>query len=216
MKGKFIVFEGIDGSGKTTQLQLLGKYLSGRGYPVQLTREPGGTRVGEQIRELLLNPQYGELVPVAEALLYAAARAQHVAQVILPALEEGKIVLCDRFIDSSLAYQGFGRGVDVSLLEQVNGAAAGGLVPDLVLILDFCRESGMDRLSRPGRETDRIEGETCEFHRRVRSGYLALAARNPLLYRVIDACRPVEQVHRDIVEAVEGVLNAFSAGNSGP
>lgn len=216
MKGKFIVFEGIDGSGKTTQLQLLGKYLSGRGYPVQLTREPGGTRVGEQIRELLLNPQYGELVPVAEALLYAAARAQHVAQVILPALEEGKIVLCDRFIDSSLAYQGFGRGVDVSLLEQVNGAAAGGLVPDLVLILDFCRESGMDRLSRPGREIDRIEGEACEFHRRVRSGYLALAARNPLLYRVIDACRPVEQVHRDIVEAVEEVLNAFSAGNSGP
>ncbi len=214
MTGKFIVFEGIDGSGKTTQLKLLAEHLTGRGFPVRVTREPGGTRVGEQIRELLLNPQYSELVPMAEAFLYAAARAQHVAQVILPALTEGKVVLCDRFIDSSLAYQGFGRGMEVGLLEQVNLAAAGGLVPELVLILDFCREHGMDRLNRSGREIDRIEGEAGAFHRRVRSGFLTLAARDSRRYRVINACRPVGQVHQDIVKAAEEVLNAFSTGNN--
>jgi dTMP kinase len=216
MKGKFIVFEGIDGSGKTTQLNLLAEHLTGRGFPLRTTREPGGTRVGEQIREILLNPQYGELVPLAEAFLYAAARAQHVAQVILPALTEGKIVLCDRFIDSSLAYQGFGRGLEVGLLKQVNLAATGGLVPDLVLVLDFSCEYGMDRLNRSGRKIDRIESETGVFHRRVRNGFLALAACNASRYRVIDTCRPVGQVHQDIVRAAEEVLdlNAFSAGNN--
>jgi dTMP kinase len=214
MKGKFFVFEGIDGSGKTTQMDLLGKHLAGRGYPVLYTREPGGTRVGELIREILLNPQYSEMDPRAEALLYAAARAQHVAQVILPALEEGKIVLCDRFVDSSLAYQGFGRGMDILLLEQINEPATAGLVPDLVLLLDFCWESGMDRISRSGRGADRIEQETREFHQRVRGGYLTLAARQPRRYRVIDAHRAESLVHRDILEAVEEVLNALPAGNS--
>ncbi len=216
MKGKFIVFEGIDGSGKTTQLNLLGEELTGRGCPVLLTREPGGTRVGESIREILLNPQYGELVPVAEALLYAAARAQHVAQVILPALREGKVVLCDRFIDSSLAYQGFGRGIELRLLEQINEAAVVGLVPDLVIVLDFSCDTGLDRLSRSGRRADRIEREALEFHRKVRSGYLALADRAPHRYRVIDAHRPVRQVHREILRAVEEILDALSTGNSRP
>lgn len=216
MKGKFIVFEGIDGSGKTTQLNLLGEELTGRGCPVLLTREPGGTRVGESIREILLNPQYGELVPVAEALLYAAARAQHVAQVILPALREGKVVLCDRFIDSSLAYQGFGRGMELCLLEQINEAAVVGLVPDLVVVLDFSCDTGLDRLSRSGRRADRIEREAREFHRKVRSGYLALADRAPHRYRVIDAHRPVRQVHREILRAVEEILDALSTGNSRP
>lgn len=215
MKGKFIVFEGIDGSGKTTQLDLLAEELAGRGCRVLCTREPGGTRVGEAIREILLNPQYGEMEPVAEALLYAAARAQHVAQVILPALAAGKVVLCDRFVDSSLAYQGFGRGMEVRLLEQINEAATAGLAPDLVFVLDFSCSTGMDRISRSGREVDRIEQEAREFHRKVRSGYLALAARDPRRYRVIDAGRPVDLVHRDVLRAVEEVLDAFLKGNSG-
>lgn len=214
MKGKFIVFEGIDGSGKTTQLKLLGENLVSRGYRVLYTREPGGTRVGELVRKILLNPEFSELVPRAEALLYAAARAQHVEQVILPALKEGKIVLCDRFLDSSLAYQGFGRGVDIALLKQINEPATAGLVPDLVLILDFCCEKGMDRISLSGRSIDRIEGERREFHSKVRSGYLILAQSDPHRYRVIDANRPVGKVCHDVFKAVEGVLDEVPAGNS--
>jgi len=214
MKGKFIVFEGIDGSGKTTQLKLLGEKLAAPVFPVLYTREPGGTRVGELVRDLLLNPQYGELVPRAEALLYAAARAQHVEEIILPALEQGKVVLCDRYIDSSLAYQGFGRGLDLSQLEQINQAATAGLVPDRVLLLDFCPDRGVDRLSRSGRGPDRIEREDQEFHRRVRRGYLTLVARDPQRYRVIDANRSIEEVQRDLFKALEGVLDAFPAGNN--
>lgn len=215
MRGKFIVFEGIDGSGKTTQLKLLGEKLKDRGLPVLHTREPGGTRVGETIREILLNPAYSDLVPRAEALLYAAARAQHVAQVIMPALAAGTIVLCDRFLDSSLAYQGFGRGIDISLLERVNEPATDGLVPDLTIILKFCAEDGMDRINKSGRSIDRIERETRAFHVKVGAGYLVLAGRDPGRYSVIDANRPAEQVHIDVMTAAEGVLNEILTGDSG-
>ncbi|MDD4239518.1 MAG: dTMP kinase [Desulfotomaculaceae bacterium] len=206
MNGKFLVFEGIDGSGKTTQLKLLGDKLSTRGYPVLYTREPGGTRIGETVRELLLDPQHSELVPVAEALLYAAARAQHVAQVIMPALQAGNIVLCDRFLDSSLAYQGFGRGLDVGQLERLNEAATAGLKPDLVLLLDFLCDTGMNRIARAGRRVDRIEQEDRAFYSKVRSGYLTLAGRDPSRYRVIDANRAIEQIHYDIIGVVEEIL----------
>lgn len=215
MKGKFIVLEGIDGSGKTTQLKLLGDKLKDRGLPVLHTREPGGTRIGDKIREILLNPEYQELVPRAEAFLYAAARAQHVAQVIMPALAKGTIVLCDRFLDSSLAYQGFGRGIEVSLLERINEPATDGLIPDLTIVLDFCTEDGMDRINLSGRRIDRIERETGAFHQKVRMGYLALAGRSPARYRVINANRPVEQVHRDIMTAAEGVIDEIPEGDSG-
>ncbi len=214
MKGKFIVFEGIDGSGKTTQLKLLGDVLKDRGLPVLHTREPGGTRVGETIREILLNPEYSELAPRTEAFLYAAARAQHVAQVIKPALAEGTIVLCDRFLDSSLAYQGFGRGIDISLLERINEPATDGLVPDLTIVLNFCAEDGMDRINKSGRDIDRIERETREFHVKVGAGYLALAGRDSARYRVIDANRPAGDVHRDVMTAVEGVLDEILTGDS--
>lgn len=214
MLGKFIVFEGIDGAGKTTQLDLLGRELENRGYPVVYTREPGGTRVGELIREILLNPLYGELAPRAEAFLYAAARAQLVAQVIIPALEAGKIVLCDRFVDSGLAYQGFGRGMDILMLEQINRPAIAGLVPDLVLLLDFCCDDAIDRLSRSGRGADRIEQEQQEFYRRVRLGYLSLAGREPGRYNIIDANRPVDLVLCDILKAVGEVLNEVTERNN--
>lgn len=215
MKGIFIVLEGIDGSGKSTQLKLLGDALKDRGLTVLHTREPGGTRIGETIREILLNPEYSELVPRAEAFLYAAARAQHVTQVILPSLAEGTIVLCDRFLDSSLAYQGSGRGIEISLLERINEPATDGLVPDLTIILNFCAEDGMDRINKSGRGIDRIERETREFHQRVGAGYLALASRDPARYRVIDANRPAEQVHRDVMAAAEDVLNEILTGDSG-
>ncbi len=214
MKGKFIVFEGIDGSGKTTQLNLLAEDLRRRGFTVLDTREPGGTRVGEAIREILLNPAYSELAPRAEALLYAAARAQHVVQVILPALNKGEIVLCDRFIDSSLTYQGFGRGIGVNLLKRINEPATDGLVPDLTIILDSGIENGMGRISQSGRDVDRIEREACTFHRKVRSGYLELAAREPGRYRVINANRPVGPVYEDVLMAVEEILNAFPEKDS--
>jgi dTMP kinase len=214
MKGKFIVFEGIDGSGKTTQLNLLAEDLRRRGFTVLDTREPGGTRVGEAIRGILLNPAYSELAPRAEALLYAAARAQHVVQVILPALNKGEIVLCDRFIDSSLTYQGFGRGIGVNLLKRINEPATDGLVPDLTIILDSGIENGMERINQSGRDIDRIEREARTFHRKVRSGYLELAAREPGRYRVINANRPVGPVYEDVLTAVEEILNAFPEKDS--
>lgn len=213
-KGKFIVFEGIDGSGKTTQLKLLGDQLQEQGLPVLYTREPGGTRIGEAIRGILLNPAHSELVPRAEALLYAAARAQHVAQVVKPALASGTIVLCDRFLDSSLAYQGFGRGMDISLLESINEPAADGLVPDLTIILSFCAGVGIDRIKRSGRPIDRIEREAAAFHMRVGAGYLTLARRDPGRYSIINANRSEEGVHKDIMAALEGVLDEISKGNS--
>jgi len=206
MKGKFIVFEGVDGSGKTTQLKLLGERLEQRGYRVLYTREPGGTPVGEAVRKILLDPKHNELNPVAESLLYAAARAQHVAQVIKPALLEGQIVLCDRFVDSSLAYQGFARGLSIELLDKINELATAGLRPDLVLLLDFVSAAGLERIAGAGRAADRIEQESLAFHRKVRDGYLTLARRDPQRYRVIDANGTIEQIHRDILGFVEEIL----------
>jgi dTMP kinase len=130
--------------------------------------------------------------------------------VILPSLAEGKIVLCDRYLDSSLAYQGFGRGIDISLLERINEPATGGLLPDLTIIFDFCAEGGMDRINQSGRSIDRIEREKEEFHQKVSMGYLALAGRDPARYRVVDANRPVDQVHRDVMTAAEGVLHEIT------
>jgi len=203
---------GIDGSGKTTQVKFLGDYLASRGYSVVLTREPGGSRVGEAIREILLNPSYKEMDGRTEALLYAAARAQHVFQVILPALREGKVVLCDRFLDSSLAYQGYGRGMAVDQIELINSVATGGLKPDLVVLLDFCHAAGLDRIRKAGQLADRIEQEDAGFYQRVREGFLTLASREPGRYRVIDAFQPVEKVSDEVRKAVEEVLSCGFCG----
>lgn len=201
----FIVFEGVDGSGKSTQLELLNKYILDRGLETCTTREPGGTVVGERIREILLDPALMEMQGRTEALLYAAARAQLVAQLIRPQLEQGRVVLCDRYIDSSLAYQGFGRGMDVEFLTAINRLGTGGLSPDLTVLLDLSPEEGLSR-SRRARPADRLESEALDFHRRVRQGYLELSTRKPKGYLIIDAQRPVEEVHRLITEVVGGML----------
>lgn len=203
----FIVFEGVDGSGKTTQLHLLHKYLTEKNLPTYRTREPGGTPVGEKIRELLLDPTFSEMQERTEALLYAAARAQLVAQVIRPRLEQGYTVLCDRYIDSTLAYQGYGRGMDIDFLASINKLGTGGLQPQLTILLDLSPEEGLAR-SRKERPADRLEKESLAFYQRVRQGYLELAKKNPQAYLVLDARLPLEDLHRKICATVGGMVGA--------
>jgi dTMP kinase len=188
--GRLIAFEGVEGSGKSTQLELLRRALEGRVREVVVTREPGGTPAGERIRAMLLDPEV-ELHPRAEALLFAAARAELVEAVIRPALERDAVVLCDRYLDSSLAYQGGGRGLGRGPVEEVNRFATGGLLPDLVVLLDL---DPADGLGRRGRERDRIEAQDLAFHRRVRQAFCDLAAADPGRFAVVDAAAPVPEV----------------------
>lgn len=203
-KGLFIVFEGVDGSGKSTQLDLLNKYLTARQIPACTTREPGGTPVGEKIREFLLDPVFQEMQGHTESLLYAAARAQLVAQVICPALEQGTVVLCDRYIDSSLAYQGYGRGLDIEFLKKINELGTGGLKPHVTFLLSLPPEEGLAR-SRRTKSADRLENEAMDFHRRVWTGYLALARQNES-YIVLDARRTIEELHKEICSVIGGMM----------
>ena len=198
-RGTFIVFEGGDGSGKTTQMEALTRWMEARGEQVVVTREPGGTAIGARIRDVLLDPGSGEMDDRTEALLYAADRAQHVKEVIEPALRAGKIVLSDRFIDSSLAYQGVGRGLGVDQILQISEWATGGLVPDLVFYLSVDAEQA---LARSKGEPDRIESETGSFHDRVTQAYLQLAQRFPSRFVVIDASEPVSQVHARVIQVI--------------
>lgn len=210
--GKLITFEGIDGSGKTTQLQRLGTFLREAGYDVLTTREPGGTPLGRQIRQALLDGESGSVDPLAELLLYAADRAQHVRQLIRPALLAGRIVLCDRFCDATVAYQGYGRGFPIDLIIQLNQLATDGLTPDLTLFYDLPVEEGLARTrgrqtaGAPGRENqaDRLDREPLDFHRRVREGYhflvnsAAVRAELPDVelsrFRVVPAGGSIEEV----------------------
>lgn len=203
----FMTFEGIEGSGKTTQIERLALILEKSGRQVVLTREPGGCLVADAIRSVLLDPKYAGMVPRAELFLYAAARAQHVEEVIRPALDAGRWVLCDRFADATLAYQGSGRGLDGNLVGRVNQLAAGDLVPDLTLLLDLPAETGLFRArernaQRSGPPDDRFEREALEFHRRVRNGYLTLARENPR-FRLIDARPEPDRVGEQILQSVE-------------
>jgi len=203
-RGMFIVFEGIDGSGKTTQVKLLAERLSKEGREVVVTREPGGTRIGGQIRELLLNPANREITYRAEAMLYAADRAQHVGEKILPALKAGRIVICDRFTGSTLAYQGGGRGIDREFLNRLNQLAVSGVHPDMVFLLDVPPRVGLERLADNGTSMDRLESEGILFYNRVRETYLALAANSGSLYRVLDGRMPPEDVHRAVWSQLGG------------
>lgn len=207
MDGKLIVFEGIDGSGKSTQLVLLRDFLRRRGWEVLVTREPGGTAVGEEIRRVLLDPQYSDLHYRAEAFLYAAARAQLVATTVEPALAQGKLVLCDRFVDSTLAYQGYGRGLSLDYLQTLNGLATAGLQPDKVLIFDLPVDQGLRRVGKRS-ASDRLEQEPQPFHQRVRQGYLALAAANPQTHIILDASLGVDALHQRVLVELEGLFNA--------
>lgn len=194
----FVTLEGPDGSGKTTQAHLLARWLQEQDHPVVLVREPGGTAIGERIRDVLHDPIHTGMAPWAEVFLYCAARAQLVAEVIRPALAAGQTVLCDRYADSTLAYQGYGRGLDLEALRMVLHLATGGLVPDLTFCLDIAPEEGLARRRTGGGEWNRLDRETVEFHRRVRAGYLELASREPQRWIVVDAARPVETVQADL------------------
>ncbi|MFH0799318.1 MAG: dTMP kinase [Pseudomonadota bacterium] len=209
MKGTFITFEGVEGCGKTTQIRLLADCLKRKGQEVVLTREPGGTAIGDRIRAILLDAAHDGMAPVAELLLYAAARNQHVTEVIGPALEDGKIVLCDRYADATTAYQGAARRIDPEVIRQIHSIATGGLDPHLTILLDCAAEAGLARAhARNSKDAvaqseDRFEREEMEFHKRVREGYLAIALAEPKRVVVIDAARDAETIHQEILKAVE-------------
>ena len=198
-KGLFITLEGVDGVGKTTQALLLKAHLEQKGHEVLHTFEPGGTPLGGSIRELLLDPQNKELSSMTEILLYAADRAQHVHETVRPALEAGKTVICERFVDSSLAYQGYGLGLELDAIRTVNHWATGGLVPDVTIYLDADPAESLARTHR-----DRIAQRTLEYYARVRAGFLAMAQAEPQRFRVISAEGTQEEVASRVLEAVEG------------
>lgn len=202
-RGVFVCFEGGEGSGKSTQSRLLAEWLEGQGCSVLLTFEPGDTGVGKELRRIVLSPETGELADKTEALLYAADKAEHVETVVLPALERGEVVITDRYVDSTLAYQGAGRALDVAEVEQVARWATGDLRPHLTVVLDLDPAAGLRRFE--GR--DRIEGESLEFHERVRAAFLQMAAADPDHYAVLDARAPIEQIAATVRDRVTPLLS---------
>ncbi len=203
MTGFFITLEGPEGAGKTTQANHLIHYLQEKGFSVLLTREPGGTAISDKIRSLLLDPANGKMVEKTEILLYAAARAQHLQERILPALAEGKVVICDRFADSTFAYQGYGRGLDVHMIETVNDVATEGISPDLTFLLMVDVEEGLTRATRE--EADRLEQEQMAFHHRVACGYQALAQQFPERIVTIGAGN-IEEVRQEMIDMLDKFL----------
>jgi dTMP kinase len=209
---RFVTFEGVEGCGKTTQIRLAAGWLEERGIHVLATAEPGGTPLGRQIREILLNRGASAIGAEAELLLFAAARAQHVRETILPALREEKWVLCDRFADATLAYQGFGRGVDAGFIRTLNAFAVLSLTPDMTLLFDVPVEVGLERAKirtadlLPEAAEDRFEQEDQAFHRRIRHGYLTLASEEAERFRIIDGSADVGTVHREVCRLLAALL----------
>lgn len=205
--GFFITFEGIEGCGKSTQVRLAAEGLARAGHEVVVTREPGGCQIADAIRAILLDARNSTMVPMAELLLYAAARAQHVAEVVEPALSAGKIVLCDRFTDSTMTYQGFGRNLDRELIVQLNTLAAGSIKPDLTLVFDCPVEMGLARAmarinaNSTARE-ERFEQESLLFHQRIRNGFLSLAAAEPARFIVLDGSRGIEEIEATVLNTI--------------
>lgn len=229
----FITFEGSEGSGKTTQSTLLAKALQKEGFDVIVTYEPGGTRISQQIREILLDPENAGMTTLTELLLYLAARAQHIKEVIKPALEEGKIVICDRFIDATLAYQGYGRGLNketclVELIQKLNSlvtneASLQDIKPNLTFILDIDPAEGLKRAINihkeayftdvyPAGKGDRIEQEELEFHQRVRDGYFEIARQEPQRVKIINRGENIEEIHQIIIGYVHEILRGRGKG----
>ncbi|MEW6418187.1 MAG: dTMP kinase [Nitrospirota bacterium] len=206
MKGIFISFEGIEGTGKTIQSRLLYEYLTKKGYEVTLTGEPGGTRIGLKIRDMLLSIENKGMTPLAELLLYNASRAQHIQEVILPVMNKGAIIITDRFTDSTVAYQGYGRGIDLSIINSLKRMVAADLQPDITILLDLDVEVGLRR-NRGINKMDRLELEDVEFHKRVRSGYLEIATKEPERIKLVDASVSIEEIHNKIVNIVMDFLN---------
>jgi len=198
----FITFEGPEGSGKTTQIRLLLEWLRQRGLPALHTREPGGTAIGDHIRAILLHPDHTEMTPEAEILLFSAARAQIVRQVIRPHLAAGDIVICDRFYDSTLAYQGYGRGLPLEDLRRITTFATGGLVPDRTFYLDLDARAGLRRKAQTPAEWNRMEALALDFHQRVAAGYRALIAAEPDRWHVLDAAQSPETIQAAVREEV--------------
>jgi len=198
-KGLFITFEGADGCGKTTQLNLLAQLLKEKGQEVIITREPGAKGLGEKVREILLNYD-GEVSSNCEAFLFLADRAQHIDLIVKPAIAEGKIVLCDRHTDSTLAYQGYGRGVDLAQLKMLNGLATSGFVPDLTFVFDIDVETSMARV---GKNKDRMESAGVEFHEKVRKGYLEIAKQEPSRVKVINSKDSIENIFEQVKKIME-------------
>ncbi|WP_379137124.1 dTMP kinase [Paenibacillus sp. sgz500958] len=203
-EGLFITLEGGDGSGKTTVLGRLAAYLQNRSMPYLITREPGGIEIAEKIRTIILDPAHTAMDARTEALLYAASRSQHLAERVEPALKEGLTVLCDRFVDSSLVYQGVGRGLGIEEVWNINRFAIGSRMPDITFYLDIEPEIGLSRIAaNHEREVNRLDLESIAFHRKVREGYLQVAATYPERIIVLDANRPLHLVERDIIKALE-------------
>lgn len=205
-RGLFITFEGIDGSGKTTQIRKLRQMLESENIPFELIREPGGTMIGEKIRSILLDKEHMNMSPEAELLLYEAARAQIVSERILPALSAGKTVICDRFYDSTVAYQGYARGLSLEAVDLVNKIATGGLEPDLTFLMDMSVQEAASRVDGRRKDSDRLESEGLIFMEKVRAGYLALSKKsNRMIY--LNAAAPIDEVWQQIEKKVREVLN---------
>lgn len=202
-KGLFITFEGPDGCGKTTQMNLLAEYLKNFGKEVLLTREPGGKGLGEKVREILLNYE-GPVSDRCESFLFLADRAQNIDIIVNPAVEEGKIVLCDRHIDSTVAYQGYGRGLNIQRINMLNDIATNGKKPDLTFVFDIDVETSMKRV---GKDKDRLESAGIEFHNRVRNGYLELAKQEPQRIKVLDASKTIDEIHNNVINIIEKTIN---------
>ncbi len=203
----FVTIEGPEGSGKTSAMRIVKEKLENVGYSVVTTREPGGTEIGEQIRNVILDPKNTEMDSRTEALLYAASRRQHLIEKIWPSLKEGKIVFCDRYLDSSLAYQGIARGLGVEQILEVNSYATEGTFPDLTVLFDIDPLLGLERINKnKNREVNRLDMEKISFHKQVRNGYLELSRRFPDRYFVVDASLPLEEVSSVVFEKITEML----------
>ena len=204
----FVTFEGGEGSGKSTAIKIIVNKLTKEGHEIVLTREPGGTPISEQIRNVILDKKNTEMDPVTEALLYAASRRQHIVEKIIPSVKEGKIVLCDRYLDSSLAYQGVARKLGVDYVYALNQYATEGLLPDLTILFDLDPEVGLGRISsNSNREVNRLDVEKIEFHHMVRDAFLSLAKRFPDRYVIIDASQKPNKVAQDAYDAIKRKMN---------